>query len=173
MKHVLFILSFLFWSQNAFAVCSGGFDGTDAVFSGCSEIGSLGDLMYKRDANGMVLGKRNEAEIKSYLESLVEDRLKGRGITMKDADGNSSVTVNETNVVFDVFDQSGDKIYTYTVDLETGIPENEKDLIASRNEYDARKAEAKKARKDYIARIQALADKIKAEEIDNKAAAQK
>ncbi len=173
MKHLFFILSFLFLSQNAFAACSGGYDGANAALSGCSEIGNFEDLIYKRDDNGMVLGKRTPAELKSYLISEIENRLGGRGVTLNDRNGKQSVTVNEKNVVFDLFDLNGDKIYTYTIDLETGIPENEKELIRVRNLYEERKATARKERKERIARMQALADKIKEEEIDNKAAAKK
>ena len=173
MKRVLLLLGLLFWSENAVAVCSGGFDGADSTLSGCSEMGGLGDLVYKRDGNGRVLGKRSEAEIKSYLVSSVEERLKGRGVTMKDKNGKPSVTVNDDNIVFDLFNQNGDKVFTYTVDLEKGVPANEKDIISSREAYDTKKAESVRERKDRIVRMQALADKIKAEEIDNKAAAEK
>lgn len=173
MKHIFFVLSFLFLSGNAFAVCSGGFDGADATLSGCSEIGELGDLIYKRDDDGKVLGKRTAEEIKNYVVAVVESRLSGRGITFTDRNGKRNIAVNEKSVVFDLFNQNGDKVYTYTVDLATGVPDNEKELIDSRKEYDNRKTEARQERKDRIARMQALADKIKAEEIDNKAAAKK
>ncbi|MBR4126378.1 MAG: hypothetical protein IKR09_02225 [Alphaproteobacteria bacterium] len=173
MKRVLLLLGLLFWSESAVAVCSGGFDGADSTLLGCSEMGGLGDLVYKRDDNGRVLGKRSEAEIKSHLVSTVEERLKGRGVTMKDKNGKPSVTVNDDNIVFDLFNQNGDKVFTYTVDLEKGLPVNEKDIISSREAYDTKKAESVRERKDRIVRMQALADKIKAEEIDNKAAAKK
>ena len=101
MKRILLLLGLLVLSENAAAVCSGGFDGADSSLQGCSEMGGLGDLIYKRDANGLVLGKRSEAEIKSYLISTVEDRLKGRGVTMKDKNGKPSVTVNDNNIVFE------------------------------------------------------------------------
>ena len=173
MKRVLLLLGLLFWSENVVAVCSGGFDGADSTLLGCSEMGGLGDLVYKRDDNGRVLGKRSEAEIKSYLVSAVEERLKGRGVTMKDKNGKPSVAVNDDNIVFDLFNQNGDKVFTYTVDLEKGVPANEKDIISSREAYDTKKAESVRERKDRIVRMQALADKIRAEEIDNKAAAKK
>ena len=171
MKYTLLVLTFLLFSGNAQAVCSGGFNGENSVFQGCSELGALGDLIYKRDENGKVLGKRDEAEIKAYLVSVVEGRLRTRGVTMKDKDGQTSIVVNEENVVFDLFNQNGDLVYTYTVDLEKGVPENEKDLIASRESYSAQRSEHKEARKKRLAEIQALGDKIKAEEIDSKAAA--
>lgn len=173
MKKIFLILVFLLWAEDAPAVCSGGFDGTDATLSGCSEMGALGDLLYKRNDRGMVIGKRSNAEIKTYLISVVEDRLKSRGVTMKDQNGQSHISINEKEAVFDLFSQNGDKVYTYTVDLESGIPENEKELIASRNAYNAKKAAEKKERKDRIAKMQELAEKIKVEEIDNKAAAGK
>ena len=171
MKRIFLVLGLLLWSEGASAVCSGGFDGADATFSGCSEMGGLGDLVYKRNANGIVTGKRSEAEIKSYLVSVVEERLQGRGITMKDDKGQSHVSVNETTAVFDLFNQNGDKVFTYTVDLEKGVPANEKDLIDAREAYDAEKSDIKKDRKDRIFAMQELADRIKAEEIDSKAAA--
>ncbi len=173
MKHILFILSFLFLSQNAFAACSGGFDGAAAALSGCSEMGALGDLIYKRDENGKVLGKRTPDEIKEYLVSLIEERFGGRGVTLNNRNGRKSIKVDEESVTFDLFNLNGDKIYTYTVDLEKGIPENEKDLLDSRNSYEARKETVKRERKERITRLQALVDKIKKEEIDNKAAAKK
>lgn len=171
MKHVLLVLGFLFFSGNAQAVCSGGFDGADSTSLGCSEMGALGDLIYKRDASGKVLGKRNDAEIRQYLTTLVEERLNGRGITMKDADGQTSIVVKEETVTFDLYNQNGDIVYTYTVDLEKGVPVNEKDIIASRDAYEASLATIRAERKERIAEIQALADQIKAEEIDKKAAA--
>lgn len=173
MKYAFLILGFLLFSGNAQAVCSGGFDGSEANFEGCSEMGGLGDLIYKKDENGKVLRKRDEAEIKQYLTSVVEDRLKSRGITTKDKDGKQSIQVDDKNVTFDLFNQNGDLVYTYTVDLEHGIPANEKEIISSREAYDAQKAQLRSERKDRIARIQALADKIKAEELDTKAAAKK
>ena len=173
MKYVFLILSLLLFSGNARAVCSGGFDGSKASFEGCSEMGGLGNLVYKRDDSGKVLGKRNENEIKEYLTSVVENRLKSRGITTKDKDGKQSITVDDKNVTFDLFNQNGELVYTYTVDLEQGIPANEKEIIAAREAYDAQKAKRRSERKDRLARIQALADKIKAEEIDTKAAAKK
>ncbi|MBR1778189.1 MAG: hypothetical protein IJ752_06365 [Alphaproteobacteria bacterium] len=171
MKYILLILGFFFLSANAQAVCSGGFDGSDATFQGCSEMGDVGELIYKRDNDGKVIGKRSDAEIKSYLVSTVEKRLKNRGITMKDQDGNMSIIINDDTVVFDVFNQNGEKVYTYTVDKERGIPANEKDIIAARQSYDVQKAAQREERKSRIARMQALADQIKAEEIDKKAAA--
>lgn len=173
MKYVFLILGFFFFSETAWAVCSGGFDGATTDFQGCSEMGGLGDLVYRRDGNGKVLGKRSDAEIKSYLASVVEDRLKGRGISIKNKDGKSSIVVKEDSVTFDLFNQNGDILYTYTVDLEQGIPSNEKDIISARKAYDDLKAARRSERKDRIAQMQALADKIKAEEIDQKAAAKK
>lgn len=173
MKYALLIFGFLLFSGDAGAVCSGGFDGSEPDFQGCSEMGGLGDLVNKRDDNGRIIGKRNEAEIKSYLISVVEDRLKSRGISMKDKDGKSSIKVTEKEITFDTYNQNGDLVFTYTVDPEKGIPENEKDIITSRKAYDDHKAEERKERKDRIARMQELADKIKAEEIDQKAAAKK
>lgn len=171
MKYTVLMLGFLLLSGNAQAVCSGGFDGADATFLGCAEMGALGNLIYKRDDSGRVLGKRNETEIKQYLTSIVEDRLKSRGITMKNKEGQTSIVIDNENITFDLFNQNGDKVYTYTVDMEEGVPSNEKDLISSRNAHDAGLIAVKSERKERLARIQALADKIKAEEIDKKAAA--
>ena len=81
--------------------------------------------------------------------------------------------MKEDSVTFDLFNQNGDILYTYTVDLEQGIPSNEKDIISARKAYDDLKAARRSERKDRIAQMQALADKIKAEEIDQKAAAKK
>ena len=58
-------------------------------------------------------------------------------------------------------------------DIEKGVPQNEKDVIESREAYDSQKAKSKAERKGRIEKIQALADKIKAEEIEKKAAAKK
>ena len=171
MKYMFFALLFLLFSGNAQAVCSGGFDGANSVFEGCSEMGELGDLVYVRDENGKVLHQRNDAEIRDYLVSVVEERLKDRGITMKDENGQTSIVINQDNVVFDLFNQNGDVVYTYTVDLEKGVPENEKDLISSRESYNERREERRSLRQEYLDEIQALGDKIKAEEIDTKAAA--
>lgn len=171
MKHVFLILGLLFFSGNVQAVCSGGFDGADSTFLGCAEMGALGNLVYKRDDAGNVLGKRDDAEIRQHLTSVVEERLKNRGITMKDENGKTSIIIDNESVTFDLFNQNGDKIYTYTVDLEEGVPANEKDIISSRNAYEASLAQIRAERKERIAQIQALADEIKAEEIDKKAAA--
>ena len=64
----------LAWNGRAFAVCSGGMDGADSTFSGCSELGGLGNLVYERDAAGNVTRKRSEAEIKNYLVETIEKR---------------------------------------------------------------------------------------------------
>ena len=173
MKKTLLILGLLLLSENAQAVCSGGFDGSEPDFQGCSEMGGLGDLVNKRDDKGNITGKRSEAEIKEYLISVVEDKLKSRGITMKGKNGKPSITVKEKEITFDIFNQNGDRVFTYTVDKEKGIPANEKKIIDAREAYDAHKADLRKERKARIAEIQAMADKIKAEEIDNKAAAKK
>lgn len=173
MKYTFLALLFLLFSGNAQAVCSGGFDGANAVFEGCSEMGGLGDLVYKRDANGKVLGQRNDEEIRKYLVSVVEERLKGRGMTMKNKDGQTSIVISSDNIVFDVFNQNGDLVFRYTVKSEEGVPENEKDLISSRESYASRKANRNMLRKEYLSEIQALGDKIKTEEIDTKAAAKK
>lgn len=170
MKKTILILGLLFLSGNAQAVCSGGFDGSEPDFQGCSEMGGLGDLVNKRDGNGNIVGKRSGDEIKSYLTSVVEDRLKSRGITMKGKDGKPSIKVLEKEITFDIYNQNGDLVYTYTVDTANGVPANEKDIISSRESYDAHKADLRSERKARIARMQALADKIKAEEIDQKAA---
>ena len=173
MKYIFLVLAFLMFSGNARAVCSGGFDGANAAFEGCTEMGELGDLIYKRDNDGKVLGRRNEAEIKAYLISIVEDRLKGRGITMKNKKGQPSIKINEENIVFDLFNQNGELVFTYTVDLEKGVPENEKDLISSRESYKARKEENINFRKERLSELQALGDKIKAEEAAKKTAEKK
>lgn len=174
MKYLIIALGLILGFQTpASAVCSGGYDGKDAAFSGCSEMGALGDLIYERDQTGRVLRKRNDAEIKQYLVTTVEDRLKKRGVSMKNKDGQPAIMINDTNVVFDLFNQNGDKIFTYTVDIEKGIPENEKEIIESREAYDQQKAKSKAERKGRIDRMQALADRIKAEEIEKKAAAKK
>ena len=173
MKYFFLILAFLFCSAQAQAACSGGFDGSAGDEQGCSEMGALGDLIYKRNKAGKVIGQRSDAEIRAYLISKVEERLKGRGVSMKDNKGNSSIIINSDTVVFDVYNQNGDKVYTYTVDKEQGVPENEKEIIASRKAYDAQKSAQNEEWSGRIARMQALADKIKAEEIDKKAAAKK
>ena len=115
--------------------------------------------------------KRDAAEIKQYLMKTVEDRLKKRGISMKNKDGQPVIKINQENVVFDLFNQNGDKIFTYTVDMEKGVPQNEFVVIASREAYDLQKAKGKAERKGRIEKIQAMAEKIKAEEIEKKAAA--
>ena len=171
MKYTLLILFFLLFSGNARAVCSGGYDGAGSAFESCSEIGALGDLIYKRDERGNVIGKRNDAEIREYLVSVVEGRLQGRGITMKNKDGQTSVVIDDEKASFDLFNQNGEWVFTYTVDLEKGIPENEKDLMISRENYSARQAQYKAQQKEYLSEIEALGEKIKAEEIDTKAAA--
>lgn len=171
-KYVIFALGMLMGTQ-AQAVCSGGFDGRGGMDSGCSEMGALGELIYKRDDAGRVLRKRNDAEIKDYLVTTVEKRLERRGITMKDKNGAPVIKIDRDTVTFDLFNQNGEKIYTYTVDVAKGVPQNEKDIIAARESYDAQKARAKADRLDRIAKVQALGDKIKAEEIDGKAAAKK
>lgn len=174
MKYAVLALGFLLLGQApAFAVCSGGFDGSDGSLSGCSEMGALGDLIYERDQTGRVMRKRDDAEIKQYLMKTVEDRLKKRGISMKNKDGQPVIKINQENVVFDLFNQNGDKIFTYTVDMEKGVPQNEKDVIESREVYDLQKAKGKAERKGRIEKIQAMAEKIKAEEIEKKAAAKK
>ena len=174
MKYAVLILGILLFGQtSAFAVCSGGFDGSAGPLTGCSEMGALGDLIYERDQTGKVLRKRDESEIKQYLVTTVEDRLKKRGVSMKNANGQPVIDINEENVVFDVFNQNGDKIYTYTVDMQKGVPQNEKALIESRDAYDAQKVKRKAERKGRLANIQAMAEKIKAEEIEKKAAAKK
>ena len=173
MKYTFLVLFFLLFSDNARAVCSGGFDGANAIFEGCSEMGGLGDVVYKRDANGKALGQRNDEEIRKHLVSTVEERLKGRGMTMKNKDGQTSIVISSDNIVFDVFNQNGDLVFKYTIDLENGIPENEKDLISSRESYNVRKTNRNTLLKEYLDEIQTLGDKIKAEEIDTKAAAKK
>ena len=174
MKYIGMVLSVLLFSQSvAWAVCSGGFDGNAGNLSGCSEIGSFGDLIYERDQTGRVLRKRDENEIKQYLVTTVEERMKRRGISMKNKDGQPVIKVNKENVVFDLFNQNGDKIFTYTVDIEKGIPQNEKEVIEARENYDRQKEKEKLERKGRMEKMQALADQIKAEEIEKKAAAQK
>ena len=174
MKYAVLALGFLLLGQApVFAACSGGLDGSDRTLSGCSEIGALGDLIYERDQTGRVMRKRDDAEIKQYLMKTVEDRLKKRGISMKNKDGQPVIKINQENVVFDLFNQNGDKIFTYTVDMEKGVPQNEKDVIESREVYDQQKAKGKAERKGRIEKIQAMAEKIKAEEIEKKAAAKK
>lgn len=174
MKYTVLALVFLLsGAAPAFAACSGGLDGSDRTLSGCSEIGALGDIIYERDQTGRVLRKRNDAEIKQYLVTTVEDRLKKRGISMKNKDGQPVIKIDRENVVFDLFNQNGDKIFTYTVDMEKGVPQNERDVIEARETYDQQKAKSKAERKGRIEKIQAMADKIKAEEIEKKAAAKK
>ena len=170
MRYAILILGFLFLSvPQAFAVCSGGLDGKNAAFSGCSEMGELGDLIYERDQTGRVLRKRSEGENKQYLIQTVEERFKNRGVTMKNKDGEPVITINRDNVVFDVFNQNGDKIYTYTVDVEKGIPQNEKDVIEARNQYDSAKAQRKEVKRNRMKRLEALAEKIQAEQDEKKA----
>ena len=174
MKYALLILGlFLCCQTSAFAVCSGGFDGSDGALSGCSEMGALGDIIYERDPSGRVLRKRDDNEIKQYLVTTVEERLKKRGISMKNKDGQPVININQESVVFDLFNQNGDKIFTYTVDMEKGVPQNEKDVIEAREAYDQKKAKSKAERKGRLDKIQAMADKINAEEIEKKAAAKK
>ncbi len=174
MKYAVLVLGILLFGQtSAFAVCSGGFDGSAGTLTGCSEMGALGDLIYERDQTGKVLHKRDEAEIKQYLVTTVEKRLKKRGISMKNKDGQPVIEFNQDTVSFDLFNQNGDKIYTYTVDTAKGVPQNEKSVIESRETYDAQKAKLKAERKGRLGKIQVMAEKIKAEEIEKKAAAKK
>lgn len=154
----------LAWNGRAFAVCSGGMDGADSTFAGCSELGGLGNLVYERDAAGNVTRKRSEAEIKSYLVETVEKRMERRGVKMKNADGRPEIEIGRGRAVFSVFNQNGDKIYTYTVDLEESVPYNEKDIISSRASYDAKKANETEQNLNRIKAVQRLGDKIKAEE---------
>ena len=170
MKYTLLVLFFLLFSGNAQAACSGGFDGAGSAFESCSEMGELGDLIYKRDDTGKVLGRRNDAEIREYLISVVEKRLENRGVTMKNSEGQTNIVIDDEKVSFDLYYLNGDLMYNYTVDLEKGIPENEKELISSRERYKARKEEYKALRKEYMDEIEALGEKIKAEEANAKAA---
>ncbi|GEM_PF-2151860 len=160
----------LAWNGRAFAVCSGGMDGADSTFSGCSELGGLGNLVYERDAAGNVTRKRSEAEIKNYLVETIEKRMERRGVKMKNADGKPEIKINQSQAVFSVFNQNGDKIYTYTVDLEEGVPYNEKDIISSRVSYDAKKANETAQNLERIKAVERLGDRIKAEENAQKAA---
>lgn len=45
---------------------------------------------------------------------------------MKNKDGQPVIKINQENVVFDLFNQNGDKIFTYTVDMEKGFPKMKK-----------------------------------------------
>lgn len=174
MKHAVLALIFLLSCRTpALAVCSGGFDGSGETRTGCSEMGALGDLIYERDPSGRVLRKRDDAEIKKYLVTTVEERLKKRGVSMKNKDGQPEIKIDREKVVFDLFNQNGDKVFTYTVDMEKGVPQNEKAVIEAREAYDAQKAKRKAERKGRLEKIQAMADKIKAEEIEKKATAEK
>lgn len=148
----------------AFAdACSGGYDGNQAF--GCSEMGALGDLVYERDpGTGVVLHKRSDDEIKQHLQKAVNERLGARGVRLTDAKGSSNVIINDETITFDLFNQNGEKIYTFVIDKEKGVPENEKPIIDSRKVYDNQKAQARARRLERIRKLQDMADKLKAEE---------
>lgn len=160
---LLFMTLLIPVSPAAAGACSGGYDGNQDF--GCSEMGALGDLVYERDpATGMVMHKRSDEEIKQNLQKAVDERLGLRGVRLTDDKGSSNIVINDETITFDLFNQNGEKIYTYVIDKEKGVPQNEKPIIDSRKVYDDQKAQARARRLARIRKLQDLADKIKAEE---------
>ncbi len=146
---VLLLFFALFCAAEARATCVGGFDGMEANIYGCSELRALGDLTYERNADGTVVKKRSDAEIKQYVVDFVKDRFKNRGVKLEEKD----VKVGAQTVSFDLFNQNGDKIFSYTLDKTTGVPENETALEESRKAVDAKRTATRRSRLSEIERL--------------------
>ncbi|HBO59246.1 MAG TPA: hypothetical protein DD624_04990 [Alphaproteobacteria bacterium] len=149
MKTAALILTFLFVPLSAHALCTGGFDGTLGKEVLCSELGTLGDLQYDRDANGTVKQKRSDAQIKTYVVQFVKDRFKNRGLKLDEG----NVRVNDKTVDFDLYDLNGEKVYSFSLDKASGIPANEKILQESRESVDARRSAERSALLNDIKRL--------------------
>ena len=149
METKVLILALALFPLTANALCSGGFDGPKGKDYGCSELGGLGDLLYERDASGAVVTKRTDAQIKAFVVDFVKDRFKNHGVVLSEKD----VKVGETTVVFDLFNQNGDKVFTYSLNKETGIPANEKEIDEHRRQVDATRKTERDALIDRIKRL--------------------
>lgn len=152
MKTKLVILALLICPAVANALCSGGFDGPKGKDFGCSELGGLGDLLYERDATGAVVNKRTDAQIKAYVVDFVKDRFKNHGVVLSEKD----VKVGDKTVDFDLFNQNGDKVYFYSLNKETGVSANEKELFDHRAQVDATRKTERGVLLDNIKRLKQL-----------------
>lgn len=152
MKTKALILALLICPAAANALCSGGYDGAKGKDFGCSELGGMGDLQYERDGTGAVVNKRTDAQIKSYVVDFVKDRFKNHGVVLSEKD----VKVGEKTVDFDLFNQNGDKVYSYSLDKETGVSANEKELFDHRAQTDAARKAERGVLLDNIKRLKQL-----------------
>lgn len=160
MKMILLMIGLWLSAVPADASCVGGFDGTEGNMFGCSELGDLGDLAYERNAQGVVMKKRTDAEIKAYVADFVKDRFKNRGVKVNAED----IKVRAETVDFDLLNQNGDKIYSFSLSKDGGIPKNEEALMESRKAVDAKKAAQKNDALKRIEKLKKIETQIKADQ---------
>lgn len=160
MKKLYLALAFLIFHSQAVALCIGGYDGTTGNLSGCSEIGDFGSLIYERNESGLIIKKRNDEEIKSYIQNFVRDRFKNRGITVK----NEDIKIYGNTITFDIRNQNGDKVYTYTLSKDGGLIENEQRNVDARTLVDQRKRAESNFRLNRINRMKTRKEELKKEQ---------
>ena len=153
MKNImLFVFGFLF-SFSARA--------DNDAFYGWVKIGSFGDLAYERNAEGKIVKKRSDDDIRNYVANVVDNTLKTRGLSVfpdrKNKDVKTAVKVTENEVSFNVYDQSGMMLFPFSVNREKSMTQRK----AARAKADAAE---RRFSEEQTMRRKKVFDKIKREE---------
>lgn len=138
------------------------------AFYGWVKIGSFGDLAYERNAEGKIVKKRNDDDIRNYVAKVVDNTLKTRGLSVfpdrKNKDVKTAVKVTENEVSFNVYDQSGMMLFPFSVNREKSMTQTE--APAAERKAARAKADAAERRfsEEQTMRRKKVFDKIKREE---------
>lgn len=162
------VLFGLLISTNANAWCTkGGYDGNDLSMGGCASIGDYGNLYYERDGNNKVTQKHSEESVKKKITEFFEYRFKNHGVILDQ----KSFKIKDKSVFFDILEPNGEKILTYELDRETGIPVLEKQLFESKKEKMSKDQIRRQKRQEKLKQLKELAKEL--EESDKKQKEQK
>ncbi len=160
MKKTAFLLACLLAAFSARA--------DDDAFYGQVKIGSFGDLAYERNAEGKIIKKRSDADIKQYVADTVDKTLRTRGLSVfpdrKNRDLNKAVTVTPDKISFNVYDQSGMMLFPFSVDRKKSLTQTEIPSAERKKALQKAEAEERKFNEEVTRRRKKLYDRVKQDE---------